>query len=76
LRRKEIPCGGRNASRDWTSSSLNAAVPYSRRRAYERVVQSNMRGEALTYHLHVVIELSDYGTPVQVETPTDLAPSK
>jgi hypothetical protein len=44
--------------------------------AYERVVQSNMRGEAFTYHLHVVIELSDYGTPVQVETPTDLAPSK
>ncbi|MEH0827772.1 MULTISPECIES: hypothetical protein [unclassified Micromonospora] len=36
--------------------------------AYDRTA-SVTRGEVYTYHLHVVTELSDYGTPVKVKPP-------
>ncbi|MGS2616407.1 hypothetical protein ACVCAH_18055 [Micromonospora sp. LZ34] len=36
---------------------------------YDRVARSTIKGENFTYHLHVVIELSGYGLPVQVERP-------
>lgn len=37
--------------------------------AYDRTARANLRGANFTYHLHVVIELSDYGLPVRVEKP-------
>ncbi|MCM0677167.1 hypothetical protein NCC78_21100 [Micromonospora phytophila] len=44
---------------------------------YDRTARSSIRGENFTYHLHVAIELSDYGMPVKVEKPAGaLARSK
>lgn len=37
--------------------------------SYDRTARSTIRGANFTYHLQVVIELSDYGLPVRVEKP-------
>ncbi|WP_406037600.1 hypothetical protein OG799_23385 [Micromonospora sp. NBC_00898] len=37
--------------------------------AYTREARANVHGRHFTYHLEVVIELSDYGMPVKVEVP-------
>lgn len=37
---------------------------------YDRAVRWNVKG-AFTFHLHVLVELSDYGLPVKVEAPAD-----
>ncbi|OKI87586.1 hypothetical protein [Micromonospora sp. CB01531] len=39
--------------------------------AYDRAVRWNARGPEHTYHLHVLMELSDYGLPVKVEAPAN-----
>ncbi|MEU2613026.1 hypothetical protein ABZ570_15815 [Micromonospora sp. NPDC007271] len=39
--------------------------------AYDRAVRWNARGPEHTYHLHVLVELSEYGLPVKVEAPAD-----
>ncbi|NES16398.1 MULTISPECIES: hypothetical protein [Micromonospora] len=39
--------------------------------AYDRAARWNARGPEFTYHLHVLVELSDYGLPVQVEAPAN-----
>jgi hypothetical protein len=50
-----------------------AKVAYDRTMTvtHNRVVSDNT-GQVFTYHLHVVTELSDYGTPVRAEQPADL----
>ncbi|MFD2764235.1 hypothetical protein [Micromonospora eburnea] len=37
--------------------------------AFDRTARWNARGPEYTYHLHVLVELSDYGLPVKVEAP-------
>lgn len=37
--------------------------------AYDRVARWNGHGRDFTYHLHVLLELSEYGLPVRVEAP-------
>lgn len=38
--------------------------------AYDRVARWQLKGD-FTYHLHVLVEFSDYGLPVKVEAPAD-----
>ncbi|GAA4570008.1 hypothetical protein GCM10023176_27760 [Micromonospora coerulea] len=44
--------------------------------SYDRATRTNIHGSRYTYHLQVVIELSDYGMPVKVERPAHLIPSR
>ncbi|SBT54839.1 hypothetical protein [Micromonospora narathiwatensis] len=39
--------------------------------AYDRAVRWNAKGPEHTYHLHVLVELSDYGLPVKVAVPAN-----